>query len=581
MAALAAVLTANAQLPKWMINPVNDTVFVKLDNSLLQTVENGTSALWTMDGKKVYTTQGYINAFSEGLATVTDKRTGKYTGFVNTQGRFTALPDPEVAFDNTGFENGILTCAKDGKTIYYTTDGTALATGDFHKSYPFHRSFAPFLTYSNPEKNKDPHYGYITTDGSQPAYYTLTKGEARPVDPRNIQFLSGIASNGRGLGVIKDRLYWFDTKDKIFVPFLWGPEELKKKRHLTLAANYENYFLNLPNDTVCIIAKYGKNSFAQLKFDTNLLPVEIALDDTLMTFRETVPAAVVYKTPLTPYGDVLKGLEYRTEAILPPQFSDTGLAYGNRVFVKSGSYWGVLEILPQDNYRLRLNKGRDVAFRHQRFETQLRLDLPEAISAKDARIDIPGHTGLYIDKTSRETKDTESGNFVTYNCVLGIPGSLPDTITTLSYSPVTVSYEGLKLFDTRLDIKAWHLKYYNVDPIDSETSISNGLATFTLNINAQKNAGESDYPFDVRIEADSINVEYEKLSETRYKCLVSNLLEGNNNLNIIVTEQGCPPSVFPFEIYYTRPVAKSRKKEEVIIRKKSPLPVKHTPRLEI
>ena len=50
-----------------------------------------------------------------------------------------------------------------------------------------------------------------------------------------------------------------------------------------------------------------------------------------------------------------------------------------------------------------------------------------------------------------------------------------------------------------------------------------------------------------------------------------------NNLNIIVKEKGCPESVFPFEIYYTKPVPKKKQKEEVIIKKKE----KNTPRLAI
>ena len=125
-----------------------------------------------------------------------------------------------------------------------------------------------------------------------------------------------------------------------------------------------------------------------------------------------------------------------------------------------------------------------------------------------------------------------------------------------------------------INIKVRHFKYYNVDPIESEASISNGAASFTININAQKNVGESYHPFEVKIEADSVNVQYEKISETRCKCMVSQLQEGNNNLYILVTKNGCPPSVFPFEIYYTKLVPKKKKQEEVVVRKKSPVATK-------
>ena len=74
-------------------------------------------------------------------------------------------------------------------------------------------------------------------------------------------------------------------------------------------------------------------------------------------------------------------------------------------------------------------------------------------------------------------------------------------------------------------------------------------------------------------------LKYEKISETRYKCIVSNLQEGENNLNIFVTEKGCPPSIFPFEITYQ----KKRKQEAVVIRKRSLKPKTDPvePRLEI
>ena len=73
----------------------------------------------------------------------------------------------------------------------------------------------------------------------------------------------------------------------------------------------------------------------------------------------------------------------------------------------------------------------------------------------------------------------------------------------------------------------------------------------------------------------------DKLSETRRKFTVSNLKEGSNSLNIYVIETGCPASVFPFEIYYSKPVPKKKKKEEVIVRKKDTATKKRTPRLEL
>lgn len=575
-------IVSQAQLPKWVISPDNDTLFVKVDDNLIQGQSNGKSLIWNMDGVLLYSTENTILPFKDGIATIQIKGQSTINGFIDEIGEYTAIPNMEIAFDNPFFEDGYILCFDKNKPVFIKKDGSIASFPEVVKKYPFHNGFAPFFTYENMEKKKDPHYGYFKADGQPMKYYISENSNTKPLDPKDIDFISGIGTNGKGVAVIKNKIYWFDPTTETFEPFLWGDEESVKKRHLNLEGNYERYFINLPYDTVAINAKYGKNQYALLKFDSELRPILFSFDGDDMTFVEKPSSKFEYKSNIGEYRRNGKyGLSLNSKEILPEQFEQVGIKYGNRAFVKSNGKWGIIEIIPGLEYSLRINKGEDIAFRHQKFDTQIRLDFPSQISAKEARINIPEETGCLIDKTSRESKDTESGNFVIYNCVLNIPSSLPDTLTTITYQPIEISNDGISLFKTPMSVKAWHYKYYNVDPIESETSISDGVLSFTVNINAQRNVGESDYPFDVRIEADSISVEQEKLSETRRKFLVSNLQEGSNSLNIYVIETGCPPSVFPFEIFYSKPVPKKKQKEEVVIRKKDQANKKRTPRLEL
>lgn len=563
--------TCFAQLPRWVVNLANDTLFVKVDNSIIEGRSNSSSLLWNMDGKLLYSTDNSILPFKDNVATVQMKGQPVIIGLIDQEGKYTALPNLSIAYDNPYYENGYILCLDDGKQAFYGKDGTRASFPEVAKFYPFHKGYAPFFTYTQLEKKKEPHYGYFKSDGTQVEYVLSDKGALKSVEPKDIDFVSGIGSNGKGVAVIKNKIYWFDADTEIFEPFLWGTEASEKKRHLNISGNYESYFLNLPSDTVIIYAKYGKNQFAELKFDKELMPVTFSFKDDVLDFIEKPSAGYDYESDLMSYGEPGDwGLSFKSKEVLPRQFEEVGIRYENKAFVKMSGKWGIIEIVPDMDYTLMLNKGEDIAFRHQKFETQIRMDLPAKISAKEARIDIPAKTGCLIDKTSRENKDTESGNFVTYDCVLNIPPSLPDTVTEITYEPVDVTCDGISLFGKPITVKAWHLKYYNVDPIESETSISDGVLSLTVNINVQRNVGEGDYPFEVRIEADSCSVAYEKISETRYKCLVSNLQEGNNNLNFFVKEKGCPPSIFPFEILYSKPVPKKRKKEEVVVRKKDP-----------
>lgn len=573
---------SQAQLPKWVIRPDNDTLFVKVDENLIQGQSNGKSMIWNMDGNLLYSTENMILPYKDGVATIQIKGQPIMTGFIDEAGKFTSIPNLRVAYENPFFEDGFLLCLDKSQQVYIKKDGTKASFPEVMKTYPFHGGYAPFFTYENMEKKKDAHYGYFKANGQSMKYSVMDNGNAKVIEPKDINFVSGIGTNGKGVAVIKNKIYWFDTSTETFEPFLWSEEESVKKRHLNIDGDYKQYFLNLPQDTIVINAKYGKNQSAQLKFDRELRPVVFSFDDNELTFVGKPTAKFTYKSNIDEYQKNGKyGLSLNSKEVLPEQFDKVGIKYGNRAFVKSNGKWGIIEIIPDLSFSLKLNRGENIAFRHQKFDTQIRLDLPAQISAKETRIDIAEQTGCLIDKTSRESKDTESGNFVTYDCTLNIPPSLPDTITTITYSPINISNDGVSLFQIPLSVNAWHYKYYNVDPIESETSISDGVLSFTVNINAQRNIGESDYPFDVRIEADSISVEQEKLSETRRKFLVSNLQEGANSLNIYVIETGCPPSVFPFEIFYSKPVPKKKQKEEVVIRKKDTSVKKHTPRLEL
>lgn len=569
--------SVNAQLPQWVIRPENDTIFVKVDSLLLQTINKGQSSLWTMDGKKLYSTENVIMPFREGVASIVRKNNNTIVGLVNCRGTFFSLPEPTVAYDNPFFENGNMLVIADNEFVYYSLNGATAKKHTCILAYPFHRGYATYFTYSQLDKRKDPYYNYLTPDGRRILYKINTNGNVKLIDSKDIAFLSSISADDRGVAVIKDKLYWFNIETESFEPFLWG-EMSEKKRHLSVVSDNSASFTDIPEEGLVIQAKYGKNQIAQLCFDNQLLPTVFHFMDEDIVFEEPKKDPVCYNTVLTAYGEDEHGLAYKADTasvirpLLPVQFENTGLMYENKAFVKKDGKWGVVEILPDLKMSLKINKGEDVAFRHQKFETQIRLDLPVEISAKETRLDISEITGCLLDKTSREARDTESGNYVTYDCVLNIPPSLPDTMTAIQYSPIEMSYDGIALFPGALSVNAWHLKYYNVDPIESETSITDGVASFTININAQKNVGEGDYPFEVKVHAEELALEgFEKISETRYKCSVSNLQEGVNNLNILVIEKGCPPSVFPFEVIYTKPVPQEELKEKVVVRKRAPV----------
>lgn len=116
--------------------------------------------------------------------------------------------------------------------------------------------------------------------------------------------------------------------------------------------------------------------------------------------------------------------------------------------------------------------------------------------------------------------------------------------------------------------EAWYSDYYTVETSDDVTSTSNGSLTLTFDIKAERLPNEMVFPYTFDVQADSVTCIKERVSEVRYKCHVSGLREGVNNIYAIVTEDGCPPLRYRFEIEYTKPVAKAKGPGKVRITKK-------------
>ena len=93
--------------------------------------------------------------------------------------------------------------------------------------------------------------------------------------------------------------------------------------------------------------------------------------------------------------------------------------------------------------------------------------------------------------------------------------------------------------------------------------------TFTFDLIAERFPGDDVYPFTVNIVTDSLYSECEALSGTRYKCTISDLKEGLNEITIEVLENGCSPISTGFSLTYNKPSAKNKHKESVNIKKKT------------
>ncbi len=552
-------IIVNAQMSRWIMQPEYDEIYMASGAPVIISVSAETSTLWNLEGVRLSSTTDMIHPFKEGYAVTTKRGTDIITGFFNVDGKFIKTTDSEVAYSYPYFRNGFLLVKSQNGYKLIDINGTEQHLDSFVKIYPFNEGYAAFSTYKTVEKLKDPYYHYVTTDNT-PVSFSY---DNKVFDKEDVQFLSSLTDEGKGIAIIKRKVYWFDKKNKNLTPIFARDGETNIKRQVSVDSDINEYLTNM-NDSVIIQGKSSKTDFVRFVFNKMLKPTKIYYADRVEVFKESIEAEAQYTSMFSSVKDIENkyGLAYNGMVVLPSQFEEVGLLLNDFAVVRSKGKWGMLTFDKDLHYRLIMHEGKNIAFRHRDVITTIRLELPPIISADKCRFDVEEQYRCIIDKISLETKNTENGNYVQYKCALIIPDSLPDVITDIEY-PVQITYDGLVYPTTTIKMKAWHYKYFNVNLDDSETTLEQGNVAFTVNILADKQPGEHDYPFEIFIQTDSLQTELVKISETRYKCKLYALAEGVNNVNIRILEEGCPPYVFPFEITYVKPVKKSRNKPEV------------------
>lgn len=575
---------ANAQIAKWLIEPLYDDIHMAVGIDAIVTDSANTKTLWSFDGRRLATTPNEIFDFRENRSVSTVPGTANIACVFKNNGESIKIENCNVAHAYPYYSCGKL-LVQEG--IYYRFVGVdgSFNGGKYTKAYPYFNDYASCQTFLNMEKQKDPYFLLVNKNEEMVQFSFNGKN----FDTDDIEFISSVNDENLAIVVLKHKLYKFNGADGSLSPVFASEDETNLKNQAKLDGDLNMSYKKVDDNTYVLTAKCGKNGEVSFEFDNMLKPVSFTTNGETKKYsvREEVKREFTSPLRMETEGN-LYGIYWESEVMLPAQFEKLSTCFENKAFVKLNGKFGMLAIDKDAKFSLKINKGNDVAFLHQKFETVVRVDMPSYILSDKTYLEIDPSTGIELDKTSREKKNTESGNFVEYNCVLNIPENLPDEIEEISY-PIQVVYNGLKSPVINHKINAWFYKKFEVEEDETQRHVEHGTLTFVFNIkNAQLDG--SIVKFDVSVLADTLSVQREdKMSETRYKYKVDGLNEGINNIVVQILEQGCPPASFPFEVEYHKPVAKTKTKpaeqEKVVIKKKAkvqqPTPTHSTPRLEI
>ena len=369
----------------------------------------------------------------------------------------------------------------------------------------------------------------------------------------DIDYLSSVNDEGIGVVVAHHRLYFFDAKKKRLTPIYTDDSN---SRQAEVTGRREQFLTEKNSYTQTLHAK-GDEVVVELNLTHQ--PTAIVRGGQRTEYRKggSAETATSATYALTTVGDSPVGLALNGDELLPPQFESVRPVADDKAVVMKDGKWGLIKVDEARHFRLSVNKGMEVGFRHHVFDTNIRVDLPPYISSMHTTLLADKEGGCLIDKRSWDGNDTESGNYVEYDCRLNIPAALADEVTTVTY-PVTVQYDGILSRVIDMPVKAWHVRYYTVDIAEADAKLSGGTYTFVINIDKDPLPGEMDYPFSVSVDAKGLKYDLTKVSETRWRCKLLSLKPGLNTVNVQIMEQGCPPKVYPFEVTYQKPSPKAK-----------------------
>ncbi len=573
--ALFAV-SGHAQVAQWLIPPVYDKVTMPVGANIIVTDSLNSKTIWTTNGIRLETTTDDMYAYSDGHIVVTLEDQPYITTIYDRNGSSYPIEDYQLGWGYPYFHDGHL-LVFDGKYFQYMNGEGEVNQQQFATAYPFSAGFAAIYTYENMRKEKSPYFALIDKD-LQPITFQL---EGKAVSRDDVEFVSSVNDEGLAVVVIKRKLYYFHADTQELTPLYATADETNPKNQARLDGDMNSSYVNA-EDSAMLRAKCGKNGMAIITFDgTTLRPLAITHDGSRHEYRlkEAPQHNLAAKLNRMQGANGKIGLYWDGKEMLPPQFEKVPLCYEDKAIVLVGRKYGLLQMHREDDFSIRLNKGEPIGFRHKRFDTSIRVDMPPYVSAAETVIEVSPETGCRIDKISRQTKETSYGNYTQYECELDIPSGLTEDVTPLTY-PAYVVYQGLQSTALTAEGTAWHSKYYNVDINDDDYSIAGGNLSLTFNVSAERLPGETVYPHEARIQAEGLQAEItERVSETRYKCKVYNLREGMNTITVQILEEGCPPANYNFDVNYQKPASHAGPQKVTITKKpratKPATPVKH------
>ena len=205
----------SAQIGRWLITPKYEKIRVDNIIHLVYGTLADTTFVWNMKGRLLFKTTDKVYQFKENRAISVKPGTTDITGFYFIDGTFTALNNCRIAHSYPYFSNGLLLTETNGGYKYVNGDGT-----DFSRllndAYPFFNNYCSCAPSENYQKNKNPYLTYLNSESVE----TTFSFQGKTFEKDEIEFVSSISDDGKGIVLIKSKLYFYIASNNSLTPIM-------------------------------------------------------------------------------------------------------------------------------------------------------------------------------------------------------------------------------------------------------------------------------------------------------------------------------------------------------------------------
>lgn len=140
--------------------------------------------------------------------------------------------------------------------------------------------------------------------------------QGKTFEKDEIEFVSSISDDGKGIVLIKSKLYFYIASNNSLTPIMANTEKAQEQKQVYIDGKFEECYTAMSDSTSALMAQISKKEIVLFNFDRLLRPVSIVFSDKKVTFptkEEQNPVlkteSVVFKGDNGLYGVNIQNIE--------------------------------------------------------------------------------------------------------------------------------------------------------------------------------------------------------------------------------------------------------------------------------